>query len=283
MASVVNASATRLLGREVQVGKVAFSWFYPTFQVSDISIAGPGEDSLPVVTARQISVDIALKNLLNRRVVLDRVEIVEPSLIVEFSETGEHNLPRLVPSDGSGWLENGSWSVEVGKVTIERGAVHVGRKEIPLDLQARNLRARFVEDSSGALEVNINAHDVEVALPESRPYVGTVEVRGRLAGSTFELLSARVSGPFLTSVMNGQVRWHDHLSVQITSVTEIDTELLRSLAVVDDQVEGSFRLNGEFVWEENQWSFMGDFDAESTTLLDWLFWSIMNLFSMSFT
>ena len=85
MASQAEEAATRLLGREVRVSSVTFSWFYPTFQISDVLIAGPTAPSPAVASVREISIDISLKALLHRRVLLNRVEVIEPTVFIEVA------------------------------------------------------------------------------------------------------------------------------------------------------------------------------------------------------
>ncbi|MEE8368671.1 MAG: AsmA family protein, partial [Thermoanaerobaculia bacterium] len=268
MVAAAQEAAARLLGREVQVGSITFSWFYPTLQISDVLIAGPTAQSPAVASVHEISIDISLEALLRRKVLLNRVEVIAPSVFVEVAESGRDNLPRLSRSEGSNWLTNGSWSIEVGVVKVDQGVVIINQRQIPIDLRAHNFRARIVSDSRGAVDVGIDVHDVEILLPNATPYLGTVGIRGRLAGSDFELLGARVSGPFLRSAMSGQASWSDGLRIHVASQTEIDADLLQSLGLTDTRVEGSFSLKGDFSFKDDQWSYIGEFNSKSTTIAD---------------
>jgi hypothetical protein len=91
---------SQFIERPMRIGRLSFRLFTGRFLIEDLLIEGLTHESRPFLTAKRIEVTMPWSTLINRRVVLDSIEMTDWDMYLEVRD-GKHSLPRLTPRTAS--------------------------------------------------------------------------------------------------------------------------------------------------------------------------------------
>ena len=87
VAAQAERAASRLLGRQLAVGRVTFQPWTLELTLADLALSGPTASVPALLEAKRVYADVALVSLLRLAPVIDRLEIEAP--VVRVSRTGD--------------------------------------------------------------------------------------------------------------------------------------------------------------------------------------------------
>ena len=192
----------RETGRELVIaGPVSLAWsLTPTIALHDLSLANPPGFPQPLMAhVDGIRARLAVLPLLERRIVVDQVEIVSPDIRLATDAAGQPNwrfsppprpAPTVDPAPRSAVAPGPRWRVDIGTVEVTDATLRAPQGSVELPTLLLDLR-------SGRVSGTVRAAGAEMALS------GTVSPSGWLESGT----DVRLAGPgFAASVVgNGGV------------------------------------------------------------------------------
>jgi hypothetical protein len=162
------------IDRQMHIGRISFRLFTGRFLIEDLEIEGITAESRPSLRASRIEVTMPWKTLLDRRVVLQSIEMTDWRMYLEVLADGRHSLPRFTRGGSerqSGWTTTLQW------VRAHRGEFAYEDHGTPWSVVTRNL-------------------DVEVGKPGPL-YRGRASFsQGTVALQQFEPFSAEMASSF---------------------------------------------------------------------------------------
>ena len=90
------AAASRLLGRQLAVGRVTFHPWTLELTLADLSLAGAAAGAPALLEARRVHADVAFISLLHLAPVVDRLEIEAPMLRVSRIGEGRYDIDDVL-------------------------------------------------------------------------------------------------------------------------------------------------------------------------------------------
>lgn len=244
-ADLVVARAEELLNRDIQVGRVEYSLVDLSFELHDVVISGPQPDDPDFARVPVVRVDFSWRNLRQRVLRLQQIDIVRPYVYLRFNPDGTSNLPQLRTRKGA----RSRFQVQIGRVVVEEGIVEMDEIRLPLELDARAVRAMATgsnnPDGSIRLDAHVTAQDVVTTLPRATPYPFTASVKGSFVPGTVTFDNIRVAGPDLKAQAQGSYQWRGkerRLGLEIAA--DGWAQLANRLGYVKDPIQGPFSFQG---------------------------------------
>jgi len=294
---MVAARLSEYFGRDVRLGAVRWTVAPLSVELEDLVIPGapPGDGDgsegaqgegavdasvAPVAVIPLLNLQLRIENWANwRRPVLDveQVSVQSPRVHLILHEDGTNNLPRF----GRGEQGGGRLEVRLGSLVVEDGLFRLNELEVPLDLSARGVVARLAgeraEDGDGlVLDGRATAREVEVTLPDGKPYRFALSARTRIGAKAIELQQVDLSGPDLDARVRGELAIPEEtrrLDLSISARGAV--ALAEHLGYLDPEIplSGPVRFVGTFLWRPEGWSAEGVLDSsrlvyESRVLTD---------------
>ena len=122
--------------------------FYPgvEFVTRNVRVVDP-LSSREILSAQKVRFDLDLKELLNRKFVVEDITVVSPRLDLVRDTSGGWNVDNLIASARSGEKEDEtsqsvSW-FEFGQVNIKNGSISINDKSLEQQLDISNVKATF--------------------------------------------------------------------------------------------------------------------------------------------
>ncbi len=254
--------------REVRFEGLSFTLLPLGVEVTGATIAGLEPDDPPFAAVERLVVEAAFGSLRRREIELQRVVATGPRVALRFGEEGEDNLVHWRRREEREGRSPFRPEIRIGQIAVEGGELAVDDRRLPLDFEARNLRARLL--GLGELEVQgqLQAEDVSVLLPGGRPYLGALAAKVRIDPEGLEVLNARVSGPDLDAAARGAWSWREEKSLALDVDARGETALLERLGYLEGLMEGPFRFDGGFAWRPESWGYRGRVESPRLTVLD---------------
>ncbi len=270
---MVSARLSEYFGRDVHVGRVGWTVAPLSVEVEDLEIPGTpdgaagDDDAFAVVPS--LSVQLKIERWASwRRPVIDveRVAIQSPRVHLVLREDGTNNLPRFGRGEES---SGGHLEVRLGALVVEDGLFRLNDLDVPLDLDARGVVARLVgeraEDGGLVLDGRATAQQVEVTLPDGKPYRFALSARTRIGASSVELQQVDLSGPDLDAHVRGELAIPEEdrrLDLSISARGAV--ALAEHLGYLDPEIplSGPFKFDGSFLWRPEGWSAEGVLDSD---------------------
>lgn len=281
-ARLLEARLSEYFGRDVRVGHLDWSLFPITVVVEDLVIPSPEgwpADTRPFARVPRLTLHLRIENWANwRRPVLDvdQVFASRPEVYLAIREDGANNLPRFGRDQGPGRRRV---DVHLGALVAEQGVFRLNELELPLDLRARSIFARLrgVEadegpDAAPEVEGLVTSQEVEVTLPDGKPYPLTVSARARLGSQRVDLEEVLLRGPDLSARTEGTLFVpEDERRLDLDVSASARVALASHLGYLDPEeppAEGPVRFDGELLWHPDGWTVTGRLTSSRLVLAD---------------
>ena len=254
------------LGREVEIAEARLELLPPAVEARGVTIHGEQPGDPPFATAERILIEARFHRWSSPDVELGRLEVEGASVAIEFDESGGHNVPRWRRRAVVGLVRQ--VDVSIGRIEVRDSELRVNDHKLPLHFSARDLTARLEGGEELSLVGRVTSQDVELLLPNARPYLGSVMLDGRLAPGVVEIRRGRVQGPFLKGSLHGSWHYREAGRLDLEISADGQTRLLDSLGYLEGLASGPFRFNGRLVREAGRWRLTGEALSEAMVVLD---------------
>ncbi len=267
------------LGREVAVASVDFDlWtLHPTFEIHGLEIPGPRPGEPAVLRAALARLRISWRALTQRRLQLEQVDLDRPQFYLRFNPDGTSNLPHW----RRGASQGQRLQVSIDRVLVENGTFQLNERRARLDLTARAVWLRLAEPppppsaaspplaplpAAGArpalaLDYLLTAQAVSITLPNARPYLLTLSVRGRVDGGHVQIAASRLSGPDLAMQVHGSISWAGDNQVDLGVTAQAASRWVNRVGYLDEPIDGNAAIDGRFTYRHNTWEYSGTLRA----------------------
>jgi hypothetical protein len=136
--SWVESEASKFLERPMHIGRLSFRLWTGRFVLEDIVIEGLTPESRPFLRAHRLDVAVPWSTLIDRRFVLDTVEMTDWQMHLEVRADGKHSLPKLTPRGRSSSGPR-RWTTTLRWVRAHRGEFTYEDHGTPWSIVTRNL------------------------------------------------------------------------------------------------------------------------------------------------
>lgn len=255
------------LGRSVAIDAVGFRLLPLEVAVTGLRVAGERPEDPEFLRVARLGVQAEVTGILRPRLNLRSVELDEPQLHLEFFEGGGDNLPRWRRKPRAAGQEP-RVRVEIGALTVRDGWVEIGQRRIPLELRAGALTGTFRGLRGNRLEGILEGTDVQVVLPQARPYRVSVSLRGTYAKGRADLSSALIWSPEVRATLMGTALWRAERKATVEVRALGSAELFSTLGYLEDRVSGTFQFDGGMVWRPESWGVRGRVEAPELDFFD---------------
>lgn len=252
---LVEARLGEYLGRPVAVGRVELDLLPLGLTAHDLVLAGPEPGDPPVARVARVEIEASLAGFRRPRLTLEQVDVLEPEIYLRRGADGGTNLPQPAASEGGG----GGVEVLIGTLLVRRGKLRFEDVEVPLEVAARSVWLRGgAGRADQALVAQVAAQEVEITLPDARPWTAGLNADLALGAGRLELRALRLGAPQATVRAHGEVIW-DEASTGVRLAIEAGGEagLINSLGYLDEPLTGPFRLRGDLDSAGDEWTFRG--------------------------
>jgi translocation and assembly module TamB len=146
---VVSTVETATGGR-VEAGSFQFDWRRLRAQIGAFAIHGTeAAGKPPLFRARTVAVGLKIISILERRVDIQYLEVVEPRVYLTIDSDGRTNLPAPKIHSGRSTAET-ILNLAIGRFQLQNGVFEIeSRGQVPFDARGRNLNARFLYERAG--------------------------------------------------------------------------------------------------------------------------------------
>ena len=274
------------LDRKVEIGSLSIELIPLSIEARDLVIWGAGstgsigsagssasaeppEAGSAFVEVERVQVDARIGSLIRPGIILRRVFVDKPVIRVGFDEAGHHDAPR--PTRRRSRDTPRRFEVAMGTIEVVGGVFEMNHRKYPFEIFARNLKANLGSgDGDGVFKLagQVRAHDVTVVLPQARPYLGKVSVRGSYRPGSVEIASVSFEAPDLTVEASGAVHWRDEARTNFSIVASGQGRLLDRLGYGEGLIKGPFDFAGEFVRRERDWSLAGGLSSSGVEVVE---------------
>jgi translocation and assembly module TamB len=263
-AALLVARLQEYLGRQVEVGRVEAGLLPLELVIHDLVVPGESATDTPLLVVPRLTVLADLEGLRRPRLRLRDVHLERPRLYLEFRADGTDNVPRPRLRGGG----RRRVQVEIDALRVAGGTLEIAERRLPLDLEAQAVAVELLAGSTTLLKGRAVAQEVEVTLPDARPYRFSLAARGSVDRGRVEIEAARLSGPDLWADVTGTARWGAERTVDLQVRGEATSELFVRLGYVQDQARGPFEIQGGFAWRPEAWGYRGSVTSPEAILLD---------------
>jgi len=257
---------TERLDRQVQIGGLHFHLVPLSVELSDIRIADLDPALPPCVAVDELNLSADLFWRRKWQLDLHSLEAEHPVLRLRLLDDGGTNLPSFSRETTT---SKQRLEVHIGSLALRHGEFVFEDRQLPLDLEAHDVRALLFGEAGLSAQGEAGAEQVQLTLPSGRPYLGTVSTRVRLDTGQLTILSSRVEGPHLQASARGVVTWGERRRASIQVQSKADGELLDELGYLEDEIRGAFELNGRVLWEPDSWGVRGAVRAKRASVFGW--------------
>lgn len=261
-AALVIARTSEYLGRDIRVGRIDYDFFPLAFELYDVVIPGPGPDDPAVARVPLVRGEFSWRDLRQRVLRLEELQIVRPEIYFQFNPDGTNNLPvfRTRSRQGPRRIE-----FQLGRTIVENGTLRINERRLPLDLRAESIWGRAVgygdeERGLARLEGLVTAQDVVATLPRATPYRFTASAKGSLLlrQGRVQLENVRLAGPDLKAQVKGAIDWRrEKRGMELQLEAQGSSTLANRLGYLREPIEGPFHFQGSFTQAGRDWSWSG--------------------------
>jgi hypothetical protein len=273
---------SRYLERPLHIGTLSFRLWTGRFMLEDVVIEGLTAQSEPWLRARQIEVTMPWSTLLDKRVVLDSIEMTDWRVYLEVLENGKHNLPKLTPR-GTSNRESG-WTTTLRWVRAHRGEFTYQDHGTPWSIVTRNLDVTVARPGSeyrGEARFSNGTVAIQDYLPFSAQMTSSFKIDGSRV--VFDRIALETDGA--QSIINGDVNLKYFPEMMYRVESTIDFGRMREIFFARErfQLAGTGRFSGHFHLFKDMRpdgrnstgrELFGTFDAPRVTLNSYQFSSL---------
>lgn len=266
------ARLSELLGDEVQVGSLDWSFDPLSVEATDVVIPSAWPDSRPFAVVPRVVVDGRIEGVRwndwsTPVVALERIVLEGPDVYLAIREDGTDNIPRFGDPDRP--PSERRIEVLLEGLLVEQGLFQLNEMQLPLDLEAEGIYARLDgtgEQEGQELEGLVTAQGLRIQLPDGTPYRATVSAKGRFGPRRVALDALRLAGPDLRIAGRGTLeipKEERSLDLEVEASGQIYAAArLGYLDSDDPPVSGPFRFAGSVLWTPDGWSVSGPLVSE---------------------
>ena len=254
------ARLSQFLQRDVTVGSVDYDFFPLAFELHDVVVPGPRPSDPPVARVPLVRAQFSWRDLRERIVRLEQIEVLRPQIYIRLNPDGTTNLPELRARGGG----QSRFRVEIGRILVQDGVLGLDELRLPLDIDARAVWGRLVggrtPDGKVHLEGLVTAQELVTTLPKAKPYPTTLSAKGSFEPGRIRLGTVRFSGPDLQAQVNGSFAWQGGGKRQLAlqAVADGSARLAGRLGYVHEPIDGPFHFDGRFDLRDRDWGWSGN-------------------------
>ncbi len=137
-------------GGRVEAGSFQFDWKRLRAEVGMFTIHGTEPSGKPpLFRARTVAVGLKIISILERRVNIQYLEVVDPRVYLTIDSDGRTNLPAPKIRGGRTAAET-ILNLAIGRFSLQNGVFEIeSRGQVPFDARGRNLNAKFLYERAG--------------------------------------------------------------------------------------------------------------------------------------
>ncbi len=267
------APVSHFLNRDVRIGSVDYSFFPPTFELRDVVIPGPRPADPPVARVPYVALRASLKDIRDRRIDIEEIEVLRPQVYLQVNPDGSTNLPdfRFSSSGGPKQID-----VRIGHLLVQDGTFQLNERHLPFHLDAKAIwgrgigRAERGGKGGNRIDLLATAQEVVATLPHARPYAVTVSARGSVVPEKgrVEISNVRFAGPDLTGRANGFVDYRaESRRVELNLHADGQAHWVNRLGWTAEPLQGALAGDARFLWTSAGWSYRGTASSPRFTAL----------------
>jgi hypothetical protein len=247
-AKLVIARTSELLGRRIQVRRIDYSLIDLSFEMYDLVVPGPRPGDPDFARVPLARVEFSWRDLRQRILRLEQIEVVRPHIYLRFEPDGTSNLPELRTRKGA----TRRFEVQIGRVLVENGTLDLDEMRFPLNLDAKAVFGRAIGSAERGgegrdrIDVMVAAQDVVTTLPRAKPYGFTASAKGSFVPGRLRFTTLRMSGPDLKATGEGSYEWGQGKQRKLALEVAADgwAQLANRLGYVQEPLEGPFDFRG---------------------------------------
>lgn len=259
-ASLVVARAQELLNRKIEVGGVDYNLALLSFELHDVVIHSPRPADPPFATVPLVRVDLSWRDLRQRIVRLEQIEVIRPRVYLRFNPDGTSNLPELHTRKGA----KGRFQVQIGRILVQDGVLEMDEQRLPLELDAKAVWGRAIGsaerggEGGNRIDALLTAQEVVATLPHAKPYSFTASVKGSYVPGLVRFGMVRVAGDDLQASAVGAYEWKGKdrkLGLEVTANGW--AQFVNRLGYAEEPLQGPVDLRGRIDWTGGPLSYSG--------------------------
>ena len=246
------------LHREVEIEAVDFDLLPLSVEVRGLTIGSDREGDPPFATVERILVDADVGGWDRPLVTLRLVRVERPRIHLDYRAPGDHNMLRIQRGPRARAPEERPVRLAIAHLEVVNGELSLEQRRIPLDLTAHRFEGVLAGGEGFRLQGRATAQDVEIQLPNGRPFLGSLGVKLGLERGKGRILDALVMGPDVAARVTGYFNWKGDKEVVLEVEAEGRAAFFREIGYLDDRIRGPFSLTGGLTWRQEAWGFRGD-------------------------
>jgi hypothetical protein len=274
-AKMVIARTSELLGRKIQVGRIDYSLIDLSFELYDVVIPGPKPGDPDFARVPLARVEFSWRDLQQRVLRLEQIEVVRPQVYLRFNPDGTSNLPELRTRPGA----KRRFEVQIGRVLVENGTLDLDEMRFPLNLDAKAVFGRAIGSAERGgeggqrIDAMVAAQDVVTTLPRAKPYAFTASAKGSFVPGRLRFATIRLAGPDLKATSQGSYEWGKGKEQRLALEIAADgwAQLFNRLGYVQEPIQGPFGFRGRIDRAGAKLSYSGTIHSPRLTALDRVF------------
>ncbi len=244
LAALVKARLSEALGRPVRLGEARLGLLPLELTLRDLVIPGPRPKDSPFAEVPRLRVQISWRALRQRVLDLEQIEAERPIVRLVFNPDGSTNLPSF--GGGASGGGRSRFRLSIDRVLVERGTLVLDERSVPFSFDARGVWGRLSGPDPDRLAALATVQELELRLPDARPYLLAASVKGVLEPSQVTISSYRLAGPDLLARGAGSYVWKgrkDALDLGVEG--EGDAALVGRLGYLAEPLSGRFTFAGK--------------------------------------
>jgi len=259
------AELTARLGRPVEVAELDLRLLPLALEARGVTVAGRSAEEGPLLTVRRVLVEAGLEPGSPPTLAIQRVRIEEPVLALLFDADGGDNLVRWGGGGGGGAAP---LAVRIERAEVAGGLLALGDLRVPLDLEARALRAALGASGAGDFRGDLELADLRLVVAGGLVAADRLAVAGRLDRDGLEMTRGLLQSADLTTTFHGSLRWRGERELTVDFDAAGEVGVARRWGFVEAPLAGAFRFRGAFDWRPELWGLRGTVSSPRLDLLD---------------
>jgi hypothetical protein len=275
--SLVIARAQELLNRKIEVGSIDYNLALLSFELRDVVVHGPRPSDPAFATVPLVRVEFSWRDLRQRILRLEQIEVVRPRVYLRFNPDGTNNLPELRTRKGA----KRRFEVQIGRILLQEGVLDLDEHRLPLNLDARAVWGRATGSAErdgegpGRIDAMVTAQEVVATLPRAKPYAFTASVKGSFEPGRIRFSALRIAGPDLKARAIGSYQWKGkdrRLGLEVTA--DGWAQLANRLGYAEQPLQGPVDFRGRIDRAGDVLSYSGTVHSPRFTALGRVFQDI---------
>jgi len=259
LATLVIARLSEATGRPVRVREAQVGLWPLDIELHDLVIPGRTAKEPPFAEVPVLRIQASWRALRQRVLDLEQVEALRPIVRLDFAADGSTNLPHFGGRGGGG---SSRFGLTLDRVLVLDGTLVLNERALPLNLDARGVWGRITGPDPKHLSAFATAQDVELLLPDARPYHLTASIKGLIEPSIVTIQSYRLAGPDISAHGAGTYSWKDGKNVfDLGLEGHGDAALVGRLGYLADPLTGAFTFDGRVGVDPEKWGWQVDLVA----------------------